>query len=80
MEIYTTGFTKKSAESFFSSLLDVGIEQLVDVRINNTSQISGFAKRDDLEYFLREICSASYLHEPRLAPTPSCSRPIAPRT
>lgn len=69
MEIYTTGFTKKSAEAFFGALIDAGIEQLVDVRINNTSQLAGFAKRDDLDYFLRELVGASYIHEPLLAPT-----------
>ena len=69
MEIYTTGFTKKSAKTFFGALIDAGIEQLVDVRINNTSQLAGFAKRDDLDYFLRELVGASYIHEPLLAPT-----------
>jgi uncharacterized protein (DUF488 family) len=42
---------------------------LIDVRLNNTSQLAGFAKRDDLQYFLRAICSADYVHEPLLAPT-----------
>lgn len=41
----------------------------MDVRLNNTSQLAGFAKRDDLQYFLREICQAEYVHEPVLAPT-----------
>jgi uncharacterized protein (DUF488 family) len=48
----------------------VGIRRLIDVRLNNTSQLAGFAKRDDLQYFLREICQADYVHEPVLAPTP----------
>jgi len=42
---------------------------LIDVRLNNTSQLAGFAKRDDLRYFLREICGAEYVHLPELAPT-----------
>lgn len=70
MEIYTTGFTKKSARQFFSKLSDHEIRRLVDVRINNTSQLSAFAKRDDLEFFLEELVGAEYLHEPLLAPTP----------
>lgn len=47
-----------------------GIKQLLDVRINNVSQLAGFTKRDDLEYFLQEICGASYIHQTLLAPTP----------
>ncbi|MEI6046319.1 MAG: DUF488 domain-containing protein [Chloroflexota bacterium] len=69
MEIYTTGFTKKTAAQFFGSLRAAGIKRLVDVRLNNTSQLAAFAKRDDLEFFLREICQADYVHEPLLAPT-----------
>ena len=46
-----------------------GIERLLDVRLNNASQLAGFAKRDDLPFFLAELCGAEYLHEPRLAPT-----------
>lgn|SRR5690242_15478148 len=69
MEVYTTGFTKKSAEQFFESIRLVGIRRLLDVRLNNTSQLSGFSKRDDLAYFLRAICDVAYLHEPLLAPT-----------
>lgn len=69
MEIYTVGFTKHTAEDFFSSLSKVGITRLIDVRLNNRSQLAGFAKRDDLRFFLREICGAEYVHEPLLAPT-----------
>jgi len=69
VEIYTIGFTKKSAKEFFGALKKAGIRRVVDVRLNNTSQLAGFAKRDDLEYFLRELCGAGYVHEPRLAPT-----------
>jgi uncharacterized protein (DUF488 family) len=69
MEIYSIGFTQKSASQFFGTLKAHGIERLLDVRLNNTSQLAGFAKQADLAYFLREICSASYEHEPLLAPT-----------
>jgi uncharacterized protein (DUF488 family) len=69
MEVYTIGFTKKPAATFFGSLTEHGVQRLMDVRLNNTSQLSGFAKRGDLEYFLRELCSASYVYEPLLAPT-----------
>lgn len=69
MEIYTIGFTQKSAERFFRLLIDVKIQRLVDVRLNNVSQLAGFSKRDDLAYFVRELCGASYEHEPLLAPS-----------
>lgn len=69
MEIYTIGFTKKTAERFFGLLKSAGITRLVDTRLNNVSQLAGFAKQDDLRYFLREICRAEYVHEPMLAPT-----------
>lgn len=68
MEIYTIGFTKHSAEGFFGKLRGAGVTRLVDVRLNNVSQLSGFAKRDDLRYFLRELCDADYVHQPLLAP------------
>jgi uncharacterized protein (DUF488 family) len=69
MRIFTIGFTKKSAESFFSLLTNSGAKRMVDVRLNNISQLAGFAKKDDLKYFLRAICGMDYLHLPELAPT-----------
>jgi uncharacterized protein (DUF488 family) len=69
MEIYSIGFTQKSAREFFGTLKAHGIERLLDVRLNNTSQLAAFAKRADLAYFLEEICGAAYEHEPLLAPT-----------
>src|ERR1700730_14214426 len=69
MEIYTVGFTKKTAEQFFGLLKSAGIQRLLDVRLNNVSQLAGFTKRDDLAFFVREICHAEYRHEPLLAPT-----------
>ena len=69
MEIYSIGFTKKSSGEFFGALKAAGIERLLDVRLNNTSQLAGFAKQSDLKYFLEEICGAAYEREPLLAPT-----------
>ena len=69
MEIYSIGFTQKSAREFFDTLKAHGIERLLDVRLNNTSQLAAFAKQADLAYFLHEICGAAYEHEPLLAPT-----------
>jgi uncharacterized protein (DUF488 family) len=69
MKIFTIGFTKKSAESFFTKLQHAGVRKLVDVRLNNVSQLAGFTKRDDLRYFLRAICNIDYVHLPELAPT-----------
>jgi uncharacterized protein (DUF488 family) len=69
VEIYSIGFTQKTAEQFFNILKNAGIRRLVDVRLNNVSQLAGFSKREDLQYFLREICGAEYEHEPLLAPT-----------
>ena len=69
MKLWTIGFTKTSAERFFGQLQSSGAKRLLDVRLNNVSQLSGFAKRDDLAYFLRRICDIDYLHMPSLAPT-----------
>lgn len=69
MEIYTIGFTQRSAASFFGDLRRNGIRRLLDVRLNNSSQLAGFTKREDMRYFLRELCRADYIHEPTLAPT-----------
>mgnify|MGYP000147264967 CR=1 FL=1 len=69
MEIYTIGFTKKSAKEFFNALRKAGIKRLIDIRLSNSSQLAGFAKRDDLAFFLRELCDAEYMHKPILAPT-----------
>lgn len=68
MKIFTIGFTKKSAEEFFTKLRNSGARRIVDVRLNNVSQLAGFAKRGDLEFFLREICSMDYTHVSTLAP------------
>ncbi|MFB6194036.1 MAG: DUF488 family protein [Halobaculum sp.] len=69
MEIYTIGFTKKGAEEFFGLLEEAGIERLVDTRLRNRSQLAGFAKRDDLIYFLDNLLGVAYEHRETLAPT-----------
>jgi uncharacterized protein (DUF488 family) len=69
VEIYTIGFTQTTAERFFKRLADAGVARLLDVRLNNTSQLAGFAKAKDLPYFLRDLVGATYEHEPLLAPT-----------
>ena len=69
MRVYTIGFTKKPASVFFELLRESGAKRLVDVRLNNVSQLAGFAKKGDLEYFLRKICRMQYVHMPELAPT-----------
>ena len=55
MNIYSIGFTQKKAEEFFNLIKNSDVKTLVDVRLNNTSQLSGFAKRDDLKFFLKEV-------------------------
>jgi uncharacterized protein (DUF488 family) len=69
VEIYTIGFTQTTAEHFFARLADGHIERLLDVRLNNTSQLAGFAKAQDLPYFASQLVGATYEHEPLLAPT-----------
>lgn len=69
MEIFTIGFTRTTAEHFFDRLKSHRIERLLDVRLNNKSQLAGFAKQDDLAYFLCELLGADYEHAPLLAPT-----------
>jgi uncharacterized protein (DUF488 family) len=69
VEIFTIGFTQTTAEDFFGRLRSNRIERLLDVRLNNRSQLAGFAKRDDLAYFLRELVGAKYEHAPLLAPS-----------
>lgn len=66
---FTIGFTKKSAKSFFTKLHEAGVRRIVDVRLNNSSQLAGFAKRDDLEFFLKGLYDIEYVHLPELAPT-----------
>ncbi|MCY3693190.1 MAG: DUF488 domain-containing protein [Chloroflexota bacterium] len=69
MKFYTIGFTRKSAERFFGLLRESGAKRVVDIRRRNTSGLAGFAKKDDLAWFLRELCGMDYIHLPRLSPT-----------
>jgi len=69
MRLWTIGFTKKSAETLFELLRNSGARRVVDVRLNNVSQLAGFAKKQDLCYFLKKICDMEYVHLPILAPT-----------
>ncbi len=69
IKINTIGFTQKSAENFFTLLRNSKTKLLIDVRINNVSQLAGFAKKNDLKFFLKELCNADYQHIPELAPT-----------
>ena len=69
MKLFTIGFTRKSAESFFTELKSAGVKRLIDVRLNNVSQLAGFTKKADLRYFARAICNIEYVHIPDLAPT-----------
>lgn len=69
MKIYTIGFTKTSAKHFFDRIKEAKVRQVVDVRLNNLSQLAGFAKRDDLRFFLDSISGVGYTHRTELAPT-----------
>lgn len=69
IKIFTIGFTKKSAEKFFEKLKAEGVKKVIDTRLNNTSQLSGFAKQADLQYFLKQLAGIDYQHQLSLAPT-----------
>lgn len=66
--LFTIGFTQKTAEQFFSTLVRSGVTHIIDTRLNNVSQLSGFAKRDDLKFFLEKIGRIKYTHFLDLAP------------
>jgi uncharacterized protein (DUF488 family) len=67
--VFTIGFAGKTAEQFFEKLQTAGVKRLIDVRLNNVSQLAGFTKKRDLEYFLRAIAKIEYFHYEDLAPT-----------
>jgi len=71
VKLFTIGFTKKSAEVFFGKLQEARVKRLLDVRLNNVSQLAGFSKKDDLRYFLSKIGAIDYKHLTDLAPTQS---------
>jgi uncharacterized protein (DUF488 family) len=70
INIYTIGFTKKSAQHFFETLIKNKVKRIIDARLNNNSQLAGFTKKVDLEYFLEKIAKIEYIHNLELAPTP----------
>ena len=67
--LFTIGFAKKKAREFFTILKQARVSSVIDIRLNNVSQLAGFTKKQDLEYFLQEIANIEYLHKPELAPT-----------
>ena len=69
IDLYTIGFTKKKAGYFFGKLQQAGVKRVLDVRLNNVSQLAGFAKKDDLVYFLKQLGGMDYIHLEELAPT-----------
>jgi len=70
MQIYTIGFTKKNAQTFFGLLRQNGVQRLIDIRLKPSGQLSGFAKKEDLSYFLDRLAGrCAYLHLPELAPS-----------
>jgi len=69
LKLFTIGFAETNAEHFFTSLRSAGVKRIVDVRLNNTSQLAGFSKKDDLRFFLKEMGGIDYVHLPELAPT-----------
>jgi uncharacterized protein (DUF488 family) len=69
IKLFTIGFTQKSAKEFFTLLKNAGVKRVLDVRLNNNSQLAGFSKKEDLAYFLHEIAGIDYVHVPDLAPT-----------
>ena len=68
-QLFTIGFTRKSAEQFFETLRNAGVKRIIDVRLNKTSQLAAFSKRDDLRYFLEKLLGIEYVEEPLFAPT-----------
>jgi len=70
IKLFTIGFTRKSARRFFGLLRDAGVACVIDTRLNRRSQLSGFAREQDLEFLVPEVARARYRVEPLLAPTP----------
>ncbi|MBE9249363.1 DUF488 domain-containing protein [Dolichospermum sp. LEGE 00240] len=69
INLFTIGFTQKKAEQFFETLIKAGVKRVIDTRLNNVSQLAGFAKKSDLQYFLQKIGGIEYIHILDLAPT-----------
>lgn len=69
IKLYTIGFTEKSAQKFFELLEQHDVKKIIDIRISNNSQLSGFAKAQDLPFFARRVANIDYAHELNFAPT-----------
>ncbi len=70
MKLYTIGFTQKTAQEFFETLREHRVQILVDIRLQPSGQLAGFAKQEDLPYFLEQLADGcQYRHMPELAPT-----------
>lgn len=69
ISLFTIGFTQKNAQKFFETLKKMSVKRVIDTRLNNVSQLAGFAKKQDLEYFLKTIGDIDYIHILDLAPT-----------
>lgn len=67
--VYTMGFQRKSLSEFITLLKQAGVEAVIDIRLRNTSHLSGFTKRDDLDFLLNEGFDVAYEHHLELAPT-----------
>lgn len=71
MTVFTIGFTQKHAEDFYEKLISAKVDVLIDVRLNNTSQLASFSKYPDIQYFLKRICDIEYIHDKLFSPTES---------
>ena len=69
VQLFTMGFTQKSAEQFFDALIKSSVKTVIDTRLNNISQLAGFTKKNDLKYFLKQVGGIDYVHILDLAPT-----------
>jgi uncharacterized protein (DUF488 family) len=68
-KLYTMGYTQKTAETFFNLVNNAGIKRLVDIRLHNNSQLTGFTKQNNLKYFLERLSDCDYCHIPLMAPS-----------
>jgi uncharacterized protein (DUF488 family) len=69
IKLFTIGFAQKNAREFFTTLKEAGVKTVIDIRLNNVSQLAGFTKEQDMPYLLQEIAGIKYIHKPELAPT-----------
>jgi uncharacterized protein (DUF488 family) len=79
-KVFTIGFTEKPAQRFFELLRMAKVRRIIDVRLNNVSQLAGFAKRDDLRFFLKEMCGSDYMELRELAPEPGMLKDFRNKT